>query len=326
VDAPYLENIKPKINNIKWKARVQMNNSAIEQAKQTWNEIDINQVRDVSWCSISFFGIQLAKSFSGEQSSVSFIHHLLAQRLPAERLNHLKGAAIVCGDMQAEKDFFEDSSIVQFKQVNGFDLSDISLARYTPNPNISFTPHVTDCNNLILERSSYDLIVGCHGIHHIYNLGNTFYQAHKSLTDGGLIYLYEWIGSEYLQIPRINHIIAAILLFFLFPSKAIRTTHMGKVKGFWIQHLPNEFDPSEACNSQELLTQFQKYFQPIKIVFHGGLTYPIFEGIAQNIDQTKLINKLRIRIVYYLEVILTKLNIIKPCFMAVIAEKKVINN
>ncbi|PAX54330.1 class I SAM-dependent methyltransferase [Brunnivagina elsteri] len=303
-----------------------MNNSIIDKAKQTWNEIDINQVRDVAWCSISFFGRKLAKSFSGEESSVSLIHHLLVQRLPAERLNNLKGTAIVCGDMQAERGFFEDNSIVKFQQVDGFDLSDISLARYTPDENISFTPHVIDCNNLVLERDCYDLIVGCHGIHHIYNLGNTFYQAHKALTDGGLIYLYEWIGLEYLQIPRINHIFAAILLFLLFPSKSIRTTHMGKVKGFWIQHSPNEFDPSEACNSQELLKQFEKYFQPIKIVFHGGLTYPIFEGIAQNIDQTKLINKLRIQIVYYLEVILTKLKIIKPCFMAVIAEKKIINH
>ncbi|MBF2066593.1 MAG: class I SAM-dependent methyltransferase [Calothrix sp. C42_A2020_038] len=293
----------------------------LEQTKQVWNEVDINQVRDVAWSSISYFSKKLTQSFSLDSQIVPLIHNLLAQRLPA-RSDNLTGAAIVCGDMQSEKWFFEDNKIVKFTKIDGYDLSNVSLARYSPAENIQFVPHVLDCNDLVLERNSYDLIVGCNGIHHIYNLGNFFYQAHKSLNDDGLIYLYEWIGLNYLQIPKINHFFATILLILLFPSKAIRTTHMGKIKGFWIQHSPNEFDPSEACNSQELLSQFLKYFQPLKKVMFGGLTYPVFEGIAQNLDENKLINKIRIRIVYYTDVLLTKLNIIKPCFIAVIAEKK----
>ncbi|MBD2774699.1 class I SAM-dependent methyltransferase [Iningainema tapete] len=299
-----------------------MNSDALEQARITWNEIDISQVRQVGWYSISYFGKKLAMRFSGTETCVPFIHNLLAQRLPGARLNNLQGAAIVCGDMQAEKDFFEEHQFVKFTKVDGYDLSEVSLNRYTPDKNINFTAHVIDCNDLILEPESYDLIVGCHGIHHVYNLGNAFYQAHKALNQGGLIYLDEWIGLEYLQIPLINHIFAAILLFLLFPSHKTRTTHMGKTKGWWIQYTAKEFDPSEACNSQELLTQFLKYFKPIRIVMYGGLSYPVFEGIAQNIDQTKLLNKIKIRIVYFSERILTKLGIIKPCFMLVLAEKR----
>jgi SAM-dependent methyltransferase len=299
-----------------------MKNDAIEQAKKTWNEIDINQVRDVSWCSISFFGDKIAKSFSRRESVVSLIHNLLAQRLPSDQLSHLRGAALVCGDMQAEKSFFEASPAAKFTVVDGFDLSEVSLSRYSPHAGITFNPSVVDCNNLILEKDAYDLIVGCHGIHHVYNLGNIFYQANKSLTDGGLIYLYEWIGPEYLQIPRTNHLIASILLFCLFPSKSIRRTHTGKIKGFWIQYGKDAFDPSEACNSWELKKQFLKYFRPIRIDLHGGLTYPIFEGIAQNVDQTCPVNKVKIQLIYYAEKLLTKLKIIQPVFIAVIAEKR----
>ncbi|WP_414622716.1 class I SAM-dependent methyltransferase [Calothrix sp. CCY 0018] len=299
-----------------------MNNSNLEKAKETWNNIDIAKVRSVAWCSISYFENKTSYNFSGGESSVHLIHKLLAERLPQSKLNNLKGAALVCGDMQSERGFFELEQFIQFGEVKGYDLSEVSLGRYQPNSNINFIPNLIDCNDLILERDSFDLIVGCHGIHHVYNLGNLFYQAHKALNKNGLIYLYEWIGAEYLQIPLTNHIFAAILLFLLFPSKKTRTTHMGKVKGFWIQHTPPEFDPSEACNSQELLPQFLKYFKPLRIVIHGGLTYPIFEGIAQNIDETKLINKIKIRIVYFTEELLTKIRLIKPCFMVVVGEKK----
>jgi SAM-dependent methyltransferase len=299
-----------------------MNNDALKEVKRVWNEADMSKIREVGWSSISFFEEKITLRFSGAESCVSFIHNLLAQRLPKFRLNSLKGAAIVCGDMQSEKWYFESKEIVKFTEVSGFDLSEISLAQYTPKEDIKFIPHLIDCNDLILERSSYDFIVSCHGTHHIYNLGNVFYQMHKGLNEGGLIFLYEWIGLEYLQIPLINHIIAAILLFMLFPSKKTRTTYVGKTKGIWIQHSPQEFDPSEACNSQELLPQLLKYFRPIRIVTHGGLIYPIFEGIAQNIDQNKSINKVKIRIVYYIERILTKLRIIKPSFLMVVAEKK----
>ena len=69
-----------------------------------------------------------------------------------------------------------------------------------------------------------------------------------------------------------------------------------------------------------------KYFKPIKMYLHGGLMYPIFEGTAPNIDETKLINKLRIRIVYHVETLLTKLKIIKPLFVMAVGEKRPIRS
>src|SRR5262249_1162578 len=94
------------------------------------------------------------------------------------------------------------------------------------------------------------------------------------------------------------------------------------VKGIWQQSRPEEFDPSEACNSRELLPQFLKYFKPVKMYLHGGLMYPIFEGTAPNIDERRGIDQLRLRAVYFLEVLLTSLRIIKPLFVMAIGEKR----
>lgn len=298
-----------------------MSSELIEQATKAWDEYDIEKVRSVAWSSIAYFGQQMAKKFSGDTSTTDYVHQLLRDRVEPASQEKLAGVAIACGDMVSERLYFENGSAVKFAAVDGYDVSKASLDRYTAK-GLAFTPHVTDCNRIVLPESAYHLAVGSHGIHHIYNLGNLFYQLHFAMKEGGLLFMYEWVGPEYLQIPPVNYFLSSALLWLLFPSRKTRTTHMGVRKGLWLQSKPDEFEPSEACNSSELMPQFKKYFKPIKMVLHGGLTYPIFEGIAQNIDQTQPFNSFKIRLVYHLETVLTKLRIIRPLFVIVVAEKR----
>jgi SAM-dependent methyltransferase len=297
-----------------------MSEVLVERARETWDTIDIKKVRDVAWCSIPYFPQKVMARLTGAEQPTAYIHRLLRERLP-DRHRHLRGAALVCGDMAAERGFFEPDDIVKFEHVDGYDLSPASLARYTPR-GLSFRPTVMDCNCLTLERNQYDLLVGCHGIHHLYNLGNLFYQCHRALNDGGLLYLYEWIGPPYLQIPRRNHLLASLLLWTLFPSRRTRTNHLGQVKGSWLQPGPEVFDPSEACNATELLPQMLKYFQPLRLVAHAGLTYPIFEGLAQNLDPDGWLNRVKFALVDRLETALTRVGLVKPLFLVAVAEKR----
>ncbi len=293
--------------------------SNLSKAAQMWDEADTGKMREVAWSSIQHIAEAYATEFSGHVPAELYIHQLLAERLVGEKTG-LKGAALVCGDMASERPHFEADQIVAFSEVDGFDISSASLSKYHPK-RLRFNPHVTDCNNFILEPEKYDLVVVTHGAHHVYNLGNFFYQARKSLKDHGLFFMAEWIGPEYLQMPRANHAIATLLLLTLFHRKA-RTTHMGLRKGLWIQPAPNSFEPSEACNSTELMPQFLKYFKPINLVYYGGLAYPVFEGIAQNIDQAKFINQAKVKLVSRLENLLTRLKIVKPLFVTALAEKR----
>ncbi len=232
----------------------------------------------------------------------------------------LVGAALVCGDMASERIWFEHGRFIQFGHVDGFDISSVSLERYSPD-GFTFTPHQVDCNRLELKADHYHLVVASHGAHHVENLGNLFYQANKSLKPGGLLYMYEWVGPEFLQIPRINHAVASLLLYLLF-SRAQRVTHMGVQKGRWVQSGPETFDPSEACNATDLYPQFLRYFEPVIANLHGGLTYPVFEGIAQNLDTADPGIRRRVRFVVRLERLLTRAKIIKPLFVAALGRKR----
>ncbi len=293
--------------------------SEIEKTIDTWDNIDIDMVRNVAWSSIKYIQLKIRGSFSGDKSFDEYVKDTLVDNHEdKDNLKKLKGVAIACGDMVSEKLFFTDNPKIHFEKVDGFDISEVSLNRN--NSDLNFYPHIVDCNNLILE-DKYDLAIGSHGIHHIFNLDNLFLQINKSLNEDGLLYLYEWIGPDYLQIPIINKILSSLILILSFNRKT-RTTHMNRVKGIWyIQDSSGCFDPSEACNSKNLYSNFRKYFTPIKELKFGGLSYPIFEGISQNIDQSRGLNIFKIKVIYKIERILTKFGIIKPLFILVVAKK-----
>ena len=298
--------------------------SSIDKARETWDTIDIKKVRSVSWCSLSYIGRKVAFGLSPVHHATQFVHNLLGQRIESHRRECLDQPSSPSVAIWSRRCLlFETDEPVRFQEVEGYDQA------ASPSSDMHLEGSFFMVGLLIVTISaadSFDLIVGSHGIHHVYNLGNLFFQSHRAFTDHGLLYIYEWIGPEYLQFPLPNRIVAALLLFLLFPVRATRTTHEGRVKGIWQQCRPEEFEPSEACNSRELLPQFLKYFKPIKMYLHGGLMYPIFEGTAPNIDETKLINKLRIRIVYHAETLLTKLKIIKPLFVMAVGEKRPIRS
>ena len=295
----------------------------IAEAARTWNERDIELARGVAWNTIPYVGLAVTRSFTG--SDVVNPTHLtfteLEKRYPAGTQN-LRGIAIACGDMTSERDYFEHRTTVGFEHADGYDVSDASLAKYTPR-GITFSAHITDVNEMVLPESTYDLAVGSHGLHHIANLSNCFTQLHRSLKPKGLLYMYEWIGPEYLQLPRSNRVVATALLYVLFPRKAQRTTHEGYVKGLgWMGHSKEQLDPSEACNATVLMSECLQRFRPLHRFDHGGLSYPILEGLGHKIDQSNPSTLRKLRVMLRLEKLLTRFNIIKPLFSIVIAEKR----
>lgn len=300
----------------------QSNSMIKSSAKNTWDNMDIHKVRDVSWSSLETVKQQIGKDFKKEDL-VEGLRNSICDAKDERYRNTLKGAALICGDMESEKYFFCRKQQSSFVEVDGYDISEISLSRASQSEYL-FNKHVIDCNNIILPRKRYNLIVASNGIHHVYNLYNLFFQSNTSLADDdSLFYMYEWIGPKYLQIPFTNKILSCLLLYLLFPNKRLRTTHLQKIKGIeFIQYNKDSFDPSEACNSEEILENYYEFFDPIYEKLHGGLLYPIFEGIAQNFDEKNNLIVLKIKIIIFLENILTKVKLVKPLFVLTYGKRK----
>lgn len=293
--------------------------TGVDAARDRWDNEDVDLVRQVAWSSLSAITADIWRSFCPDRTP----GELIAARLGAlSRADGLAGVAVVCGDMQGERVWFEQLPALSFRSVDGYDISAVSMARYAPASGLDWRPHEQNCNRLQLPESAFDLAVAWHGAHHVENLAGLFYQIHQSLRPGGLLLMYEWIGPEYLQIPRLNASIARLLLLSMF-SRVERTTHLGRVKGVMhLQYPPSQFDPSEACNSTDLLRQYLRYFSPVAHYLHGGLCYPIFEGIAQNLDEADKRTASRIARIIRLERLLTRLGAIRPLFVVSLGVRK----
>lgn len=293
----------------------------LRRAELTWDTMDHDEVGSVAWLSLRQVADDINDSFAPREGAGLLVHRFLAANRDAT--GELTGGALVCGDMQSEQGFFDQPwSELTFGDVHGYDLSSVSLDRFTTEA-FRWHPHVGDCNHLELEPEHFDLLIANHGAHHVANLDNLFRQARQGLKPGGIMYIYEWVGPPYLQIPRRNRLVATALLLALFPRRATRTTHMGKVKGLrYLQDPPGSFDPSEACNSLELRPRFQENFEILCEYQHGGLTYPMFEGIARNMAQDQPRTRRRIKAVIAIEKWLTRRGIIYPLFTIAVGRRR----
>lgn len=288
----------------------------ITRAQEVWNNIDIVKVRDVSWLAFSDIGKYINDTLAEGRSLHARVFDLLATRPDKE---NLRGAAMVCGDMRSERDYFLPPD-AHFSSVDGFDLSSVSLERAKLNTDFPFTGHCVDVNNIQLPACAYDLVIGSHGIHHILEIRHLFRQIAQSLKAEGIFAFFEWIGPRFLQIPISNRFFSVLLLYILFPLRKHRTTHEGKVKGLlWIQNRPCSFDPSEAINSPEIMPAADEIFQAHTRIFFGGLLYPMFEGLGTSIPNGA--NK-KIQAATRIERFLINTGIIKPLFSMCVYVKK----
>ena len=291
--------------------------------KAHWDHIDVDVVRDVSWLSIEWLARHYAWRFDPSMDAVGVINRQL-RASHGERSKELRGLALVCGDMAAEKGYFDTRDEVRYASITGVDLSGESLSRASAlMAGLPFHGLLADANRLDLAPGSLDFAVGLHGVHHIHNLGNAFFQLNQALAPDGLLFLYEWIGPPFLQIPRRNAFVARLLLS-LFSTKQ-RTTHLGDKKGAFLQFPPERFDPSEACNSDRLVPELEHHFEIIHEVRFGSLMYPLLEGNAPNVDVTRWSVGHRVRFALRVERVLTRLRIVRPLFCMTLAKARPIS-
>lgn len=298
----------------------------IRAAEQTWDSFDLDMARRVAWTSFRPIADTGSLDLPEGWNLTIYLHSELRQRLqalsPPGSLTDLAGCALICGDMSAERYFFQLKDFVSFSHVDGFDLSSESLKKVQLD-GVRFVPHHVDCNQLDLQPDTYDLMVGHQGLHHVQELPRLFEQAHRALKSTGLLFVSEWIGPRYLQIPAANRWISVLLLYALFPSARMRTNHMGHTKGVrFLQYGKDTFDPSEACNSEVLEPELLKRFRYLKKVHFGGLCYPMFEGNAIHLTEGDPSILKRVGWVIRIERWLTKLGIVKPLFLVAICEKR----
>lgn len=290
-------------------------------AEFTWDTMDRSEAESVEWHSLGQVLDDINDSFAPGEGAGLLIHRVLAAN--CDFTGEPTGGVLVCGTRHSEQGFVDRPwSERAFGDIDSCRRPPMSLDRVTTEA-LRWHRHVGDCNHPELKPESFDLLIASHGAHQVANLDELFRQARQGLKPGGIMYLYEWIGPPHLRVPRRNRLVATVLLLALFPRRATRTTRGGKVKGLrYLQSPSRSLDPGSAGTPLELRLRFQENFEILSEYQHGGLTYPMFEGMAHNMAQHQPRTRRRIRAVIAIEKWLTRWGIIHPLFTIAVGRRR----
>ncbi len=227
-----------------------------------------------------------------------------------------------CGNGELERGL----SKYNFSNVyDAFDISDQSIemardiAKKNNFSNINY--QVKDINHISLPPSSYDVVFGVMSVHHFLNLEHIFIEVKKSLKDGGIFFLNEFIGPTRFQwTDRQLEIVNGLLRVLPENYRKMQNNKLKTdVKRPSIEQI-NAIDPSEAIRSDEIIDILSLYFEIVERRDYGGtILHLLLEDIAFNFNNTSKKDMELLNLLFGVEDYLLELGDITSDFSVIIA-------
>jgi SAM-dependent methyltransferase len=168
---------------------------------------------------------------------------------------------------------------------------------------------VADVNKIVLSKNTYDIAFGSMAVHHFLNLEHIFDELRKSLKPNGLFILNEFVGPSQFQWTEKQINIANELLEIL-PKKYKVDLTSGDLKERIYRpsiEFMNDYDPSEAIRSSDIVPLIAKYFDIEERIDYGGtILHILLQNIVGNFDPSKEEDIAILRLLAYMEEILIK--------------------
>lgn len=182
-----------------------------------------------------------------------------------------------------------------------------------------------DLNRDSLPERRYDFVVSAAALHHVTNLEHCLSEVHRSLTDGGLLTMHEFVGPDRfqwtdLQLDLVNRV------YDLLPERYRYNRMTGKVHPS-IERKPFahmiEADPSEAVRSSEILGVASRFFETVELrEIGGGLLHPLLEGIIGNFDEGDPCDAALLEMIIALDNAFTGNGYLSPDFVVLVGRKR----
>jgi SAM-dependent methyltransferase len=143
---------------------------------------------------------------------------------------------------------------------------------------------VADLNTIELPECTYDVVFGVSAIHHVARLEHLFREVLLSLKPGGYFMLDEFVGPSQFQwaeeqLATMNELLSQLPVEFKYSI-----SNPGVIKdSVWTpsREVMNEYDPSEAIRSGEILGLLPWFFDIVEFRGYGGtLLHFLLDEIA----------------------------------------------
>lgn len=220
------------------------------------------------------------------------------------------GVSVGCG--QGEKEFLLLLE-GQVKKFTLFELSDVRIKIAKDQAkNLGLEDRVEFINGDYLEHEfteNVDFVHWHHSLHHMLDVDKAVEWSHKILDDGGVFYMDDYVGPNRFQWSnkalelgtRIRKILPDEYLKNPYePNELINRTVLCPD--------PKQIkDPSEAADSERILTSVKKYFPDAEITLLGGVIYHgTLSNILSNIDESDPKDKTILELLLIIDELATK--------------------
>ncbi len=177
-----------------------------------------------------------------------------------------------------------------FARIDGYDLSARRIEearRHAEAEGCAGTVrfHMADARTLVLPPASYDVALAENALHHFTPLREMVALLHAALRPGGYLILRDFVGPARFQWTE-RQLEAVAGLLAVLPERYRRRWRSGTLKRRFYR--PSRLsmrvsDPSEAAESDRILTVLQERFEPVEErPFGGTVLHLLFDDIAHH--------------------------------------------
>ena len=184
---------------------------------------------------------------------------------------------------------------------------------------------ISDLNVIELEPERYDAVFAAQALHHMEGLEHVLDEIRRSLTDGGLFVVNEYVGPIRFQfpderLPFMNRLLLAL------PESRRRNLRTGKVKSEVVRPDQDEVrrvDPSESIRSDAILGLIEERFEIVyRADFGGTLLQFVLSDIAGNFDPADPKDVAMIDLVCLYEMTLIDAGVLPSDFVYLVAQRR----
>jgi len=183
---------------------------------------------------------------------------------------------------------------------------------------------VKNINKIKLEENKYDIAFAFMSAHHFRDLEHVFSEVKKSLKPARFFMLDEYTGPSQFQwtnkqLKIVNDLLEILPIKYRrlipYPDKIKKRVERPSLK--WM----NEYDPSEAIRSAEIIPLLSKYFEIIEHINYGGsILHILLKDIAGKFKLENEVDMAFLKLLCYIEHFLINEDIIKSDFSGLVVE------
>ena len=301
----------------------------LDKVKKHWGEMakteSLEKKKTLRWMVYPY----IAKHYINRQISgdpeidwLTYVkHHYVPQKLNI-------GLDVGCGDGWLERQAYDLGICAHF---HAFDIAEDAIEtakekakEHGIEENVCY--EVSNMNTASLGKRRYDIAFSSSAVHHFHDLEHVFSEVNECLRPSGIFALNEYIGPSQFQWTQKQMKIIDDILGIL-PEKYRQYINLpGQIKlqgdkpsMKWM----NDYDPSEAIRSAEILSVLPKYFDVVKrIDFGGTLLHMLLNDIVGNFDEDDEDQLAFVKLLCYFEETLIKENVLSSDFAIIIARKR----